>query len=139
MPYDPGLVQPMRDEMTVNGFTELRTREDVKSALTSHDGTVLVFVNSVCGCAAGQARPGVLLAAHHAEKKPDMLTTVFAGQDQEATESVRSYFTGFMPSSPSVALLKDGKLTFMMERSFIETRNAPMIAEELIKAFDLHC
>ena len=138
MRYDPRLVQPMRDELTRAGFEELRTPEAVDSVLTQSQGTVLVVVNSVCGCAAGRARPGVLLALKHASK-PQRLTTVFAGMDVEATQRARSYFTGYPPSSPQIALLKDGKLVFMLERHQIEGRTADDIAQDLTSAFDRYC
>lgn len=137
MRYDPQLVQPMRDELTVLGFEELTTPEAVDEALQS-DGTVLVVVNSVCGCAAGKARPGVRLATLH-EVVPDRLTTVFAGMEIEATTAARRYFAGYPPSSPQIGLLKNGKLVFLMERHDIEGRDANEIAERLVEAFDEHC
>ena len=138
MRYDPRLVQPMRDELTKIGFEELQTAGAVDSALTSPSGTVLVVVNSVCGCAAGRARPGLTLALQEGPR-PDRLTTVFAGMDTEATERAREYFTGYGPSSPSVALFKDGHLVHMMERRDIEGRDADEIAEVLRTAFVRHC
>jgi putative YphP/YqiW family bacilliredoxin len=135
--YDPILVQPMREELTRIGIKELRTPEEVAKALPAK-GTVLVVVNSVCGCAAGQARPGVALALTHS-KKPQFLYTVFAGQDGAATAKAREHFTGQPPSSPSVALLKDGKLAFMLHRSDIENRTAQQVAAKLREAFDAHC
>jgi putative YphP/YqiW family bacilliredoxin len=138
MRYDPRLVQPMRDELTRAGFEELRTPEAVDSVLTQSQGTVLVVVNSVCGCAAGRARPGVLLALKH-PSKPQRLTTVFAGMDVEATQRARSYFTGYGPSSPSIALFRDGGLVHMMERRDIEGREADQIASLLRAAFDQYC
>ena len=136
MPYDPQFVQPMRDEMTVNGFRELFTAEEVESTLSAQEDSVLLVVNSVCGCAAGQARPGVFLSLLESEHKPDSLVTVFAGQDTEATEKARTYITGYPPSSPSIALFKDGELVFMMERMHIENRNAEMVADILKDAFE---
>lgn len=127
----------MRDELTRLGMIELRTTEQVDNTL-SKEGTVMVVVNSVCGCAAGKARPGIALALEHSVK-PDVLATVFAGADVEATERARSYFTGYPPSSPAVALLKDGKLIYLMERHQIENQEAPAIARELTDAFEKHC
>ena len=137
MRYDPNMVQPMREELTTVGFEELLTSEQVESALQS-EGTVLVVVNSVCGCAAGTARPGVRLAVLH-DVVPDKLTTVFAGMEMEATERARAFFTGYPPSSPQIGLLKHGKLVFLMERHDIEGREANDIAERLVAAFDQHC
>jgi putative YphP/YqiW family bacilliredoxin len=135
--YPDFFIAPMRDELTRLGMIELRTTEQVDNTL-SKEGTVMVVVNSVCGCAAGKARPGVALALEHGVK-PDVLATVFAGADVEATERARSYFTGYPPSSPAVALLKDGKLIYLMERHQIENQEAPAIARELTDAFDKHC
>jgi putative YphP/YqiW family bacilliredoxin len=132
------MFQQMRDELTSVGFRELLTREAVKEALDQAKGTVLVFVNSVCGCAGGVARPGVAKAIQHSVR-PDHLYTVFAGQDKEATEEARTYFTGYPPSSPSIALLKDGKLVYMMERHQIEGRDADAVANDLIQAFEQYC
>ncbi len=134
MPYDPMLVQPMREELTKLGVEELLTATDVDAAL-SRPGTTMVVVNSVCGCAAGGARPGVAKALQH-EKKPDHVVTVFAGQDLEATERARSYFTGMPPSSPAVALMRDGQLVGFMPRHHIEGRSPEMIAASLTSAFD---
>lgn len=134
MPYDPMLVQPMREELTKLGVQELLTPSDVDAAM-SRPGTTMVVVNSVCGCAAGGARPGVAKALQH-EKKPDHVVTVFAGQDLEATERARSYFTGMPPSSPAVALLRDGQLVGFMPRHHIEGRSPEMIAASLTSAFD---
>jgi putative YphP/YqiW family bacilliredoxin len=128
----------MRDELTRAGFEELRTPEAVDAAV-SHAGTVLLVVNSVCGCAAGRARPGVLLALREAARRPDHLATVFAGMDVEATERARNHLTGYPPSSPSVALFRDGRLVHMMQRRDIENRDAPQIAELLREAFAAHC
>ena len=135
--YPEFFIAPMRDELTRLGMIELRSAEQVDNTL-SKEGTVMVVVNSVCGCAAGKARPGVALALDHSVK-PDVLATVFAGADVEATERARSYFTGYPPSSPAVALLKDGKLIYLMERHQIENQEAPTIARELMAAFDKHC
>jgi len=135
--YDPTLIQPMREELTRIGFKELRTPEEVAKALPG-TGTALVVVNSVCGCAAGQARPGAALALEHAVK-PKALYTVFAGQDGAATAKAREVFTGQPPSSPSMVLLKDGKVAFMMHRSDIENRSAEQVAAKLREAFDAHC
>lgn len=134
MPYDPMLVQPMREELTSLGIEELLTAADVDAAM-SRPGTTMVVVNSVCGCAAGGARPGVALALKHT-KRPDHIVTVFAGQDLEATERVRSYFTGMPPSSPAVALMRDGQLVGFMPRHHIEGRSPDMIAASLTSAFD---
>lgn len=136
--YDPQLVQPMRDELTRLGVRELRTAEEVDATLQHQHGTILVVVNSVCGCAAGAARPAVTLALKHA-KKPDLLTTVFAGQDKEATEQARTYFHGYAPSSPSIALFKEGEVVHMVQRRDIEGKSAEQIATGLIAAFDKFC
>jgi putative YphP/YqiW family bacilliredoxin len=136
--YDPDAVKPMRDELVQVGVRELRTPEDVDAALGSAKGTTLLVVNSVCGCAAGGARPGVMLALQNA-RIPDHLTTVFAGQDRAATERARSHLKGYPPSSPSIALLKDGKVAAMLERHQIEGRHPLEIAEALKRAFDEHC
>ena len=138
MPYPEIMIRPMREELTRLGAEELRTAEDVDHALAEQKGTLMVVVNSICGCAAGKARPGVALALNHGVR-PDRVATVFAGADIEATEKARSYFTGYPPSSPSIALLKDGRLVYMMERRQIEGRGPDQIAEELRKAFDEHC
>ncbi len=137
MRYDPKMVQPMREELTSLGFEELMTPEDVDGALGA-EGVVMVVVNSVCGCAAGKARPGVRLAVQH-EKLPDKLTTVFAGMEMEATDRARSYFTGYPPSSPQIGLLRDGKLVYLLERHDIEGREANDIADKLVEAFDEYC
>ena len=136
--YDESFVAPMREELRRIGFQELRTPEEVDSQLKDQSGTTLVVVNSICGCAAGRARPGVALAVRHAVR-PQHLATVFAGQDRPATERARSYFEGQAPSSPQIALFKDGKLVFMMQRREIEGRDASEIAEHLIQAFDKYC
>jgi putative YphP/YqiW family bacilliredoxin len=132
------VVQPMREELTRVGFRELRTPAEVDAALGGWKGTVLVVVNSICGCAAGRARPAVAQALSH-RVRPEALATVFAGQDNEATAQARSYFTGYPPSSPSIALLRDGKLVYMLERRDIEGRDAFSIAEDLTAAFDRFC
>ena len=138
MMYLEEFVQPMREELTRIGFQELRTPGEVDSALGQSKGTVLVVVNSICGCAAGRARPAVAYALSHAVK-PEKLATVFAGQDQEATAQARSYFTDYPPSSPSIALLRGGKLLYMMERHDIEGRLPEEIAADLTRAFDQFC
>ena len=138
MPYSELMIRPMREELTAIGVEELRTPEQVEQTLNNSEGTVMVVVNSICGCAAGKARPGIARALQH-EVKPDKVATVFAGADIEATEKARSYFTGYPPSSPSIALLKDGKLVWMLERRQIEGRDATQVANELTKAFDEHC
>jgi len=138
MPYPEIMIKPMREDLTRLGVEELRTAEAVDNTVTSSQGTLMVIVNSICGCAAGKARPGVALALQH-ENKPDKVATVFAGADIEATERARSYFTGYGPSSPSIAILKDGQLVYMLERYQIEGRDARQIAGELTKAFDEYC
>lgn len=137
--YDERLVAPIREDLTRVGFTELRTAADVDAALPNSKGTTLCVVNSVCGCSARMARPAVRHALEQAAARPDHLTTVFAGQDAEATERARSYFIGYPPSSPSIALLKDGKLVYFMERWQIESRDAEAIAADLEAAFETHC
>jgi len=136
--YDPRLVQPMREELTRIGFEELRTPEQVDKALKGSSATTLVVVNSVCGCAARNARPAATLALQ-SSKRPARLLTVFAGQDAEATARARSYFTGYPPSSPQMGLFQDGKLVFMLERKNIEGRAAQDIARELVGAFERFC
>jgi putative YphP/YqiW family bacilliredoxin len=138
MPYPEIMIRPMREDLTRLGVEEWRTADAVDTAIPNSEGTLMVIVNSICGCAAGKARPGVALALEHAVK-PDKVATVFAGADIEATEKARSYFTGYGPSSPSIALLKDGKLVYMLERYQIEGRDASQIAGELTKAFDQYC
>ncbi|MGB7922624.1 MAG: BrxA/BrxB family bacilliredoxin [Pyrinomonadaceae bacterium] len=138
MPYPEIMIRPMREELTRLGAEELKTPEQVDEALKNTQGTMMVVVNSICGCAAGKARPGIALALQH-EVKPDRVATVFAGADIEATERARSYFTGYQPSSPSIALLKDGKLVYMMERRQIEGRGPQEIAQELTNAFNQYC
>ncbi|HEX6059929.1 MAG TPA: BrxA/BrxB family bacilliredoxin [Gemmatimonadaceae bacterium] len=136
--YDERFVTPMRQELTRLGVEEMRTPEEVDAKLKDAPGTTLVVVNSVCGCAARNARPAVADALRHSSR-PDHLTTVFAGQDAAATQRARGYFTGYPPSSPQIALLKDGKLVFMLERHQIEGRSAGEIAQDLVRAFDTHC
>ena len=137
MAYPEFMITPMREELTRVGIEETRTPEAVKQAVET-PGTVMVIVNSVCGCAAGKARPGIAMALQN-QVKPDKVITVFAGADIEATTVARNYFTGYAPSSPSVGILKDGKLVYMMERRDIETRFADQICDELVKAFNQHC
>ncbi|HVF40523.1 MAG TPA: BrxA/BrxB family bacilliredoxin [Gemmatimonadaceae bacterium] len=136
--YDERIVTPMRQELTKLGVEEMRTPDEVDAKLRNPKGTTLVVVNSVCGCAARNARPAVARAIQHAVK-PETLTTVFAGQDVSAVQRARSYFTGYPPSSPQIALLKDGKLVFMLERHQIEGRTANEIADDLVGAFDRYC
>jgi putative YphP/YqiW family bacilliredoxin len=136
--YDERFVTPMRQELTRLGIEELRSTDEVDARLRDAKGTTLVVVNSICGCAARMARPAVAMALQHSAK-PDHLTTVFAGQDADATERARGYFTWYAPSSPQIALLKDGKVVFMLERWQIEGRSANHIADDLVEAFDEHC
>ena len=138
MPYPEMMVAPMRQDLTRLGVQELRTPDEVKQALDDTREPTLVVVNSICGCAARNARPAVALALQN-EKKPARLTTVFAGQDVEATAAARGYIHGYPPSSPSIALLKDGDVAFMLERHQIEGRSAEAIAEDLADAFDQYC
>jgi putative YphP/YqiW family bacilliredoxin len=138
MQYPEEFIRPMREELTRLGVEELRTPEAVESAVKDSPGTLMIVVNSVCGCAAGKARPGVALALQH-DVRPDKVATVFAGGDIEATEKARSYFTGYAPSSPSIGLLKNGELVYMMERYQIEGRGPEQIADELKRAFDQCC
>ena len=136
--YPEPMIIPMRQELTRLGVEELRTAADVDATLKDAQGTALVVVNSVCGCAARNARPAIARALQH-EKKPNVVTTVFAGQDHEATDRARSYFTGYAPSSPSIALMRDGKVVYMLERWQIEGRSADEIARDLTGAFDRYC
>jgi bacilliredoxin len=138
MPYPDFFVEPMRLELTRLGVEELRTAEDVDAAVKTTPGVLMLVVNSVCGCAAGKARPGIALALRHTPR-PDRVATVFAGADIEATDCARAYFAGYRPSSPSVGLLRDGKLVFMLERTDIENRTADQIADVLAGAFDRVC
>ena len=139
MPYDERFITPMRQELTRIGVQEMRTAEEVDSTLAESTEPTLLVVNSMCGCAARNARPGVAMALQQAERKPAKLTTVFAGQDLEATARARQYITGYPPSSPSIALLKDGDVAFMLERHQIEGRSAYDIAADLAGAFEQHC
>lgn len=136
--YMADVIQPMRDELTRLGIKELRTPEEVEAHLPNAKGTALVVVNSVCGCAAGNARPAVAKALQH-DVTPDHLFTVFAGQDKEATAKAREYFAPYPPSSPSIALMKDGELVHFIQRHQIEDRTADQIAEDLKAAFDQYC
>lgn len=138
MPYPEIMIRPMREDLTRLGVEELKTADAVDDAVKNSKGTLMVVVNSICGCAAGKARPGVALALQN-DVKPDRVATVFAGADIEATEKARSYFTGYGPSSPSIAILKDGELVYMLERYQIEGRDATQIAGELTQAFNQHC
>lgn len=138
MPYPESFIAPMRAELTRLGVDELRTATDVDDAVTKTSGTLMIVVNSMCGCAAGKARPGIALALRHSTR-PDRVATVFAGADIEATERARTYFTGYRPSSPSIALLRDGQLVWMLERRQIENQGAEQIAAALTGAFDRFC
>lgn len=138
MPYPEALVAPMRNDLVDVGFKELRTAADVDEVLGSEQRTTIVAVNSVCGCAAGAMRPAVAMSLEN-ESRPEVLVTVFAGQDLDATDRAREYFTGYPPSSPSVALMKGGEIVYMMERREIEGRPASDIAESLKAAYDEHC
>jgi putative YphP/YqiW family bacilliredoxin len=138
VPYSELMIHPMREELTRIGVEELRTPEEVQETIEGSKGTVMVVVNSICGCAAGKARPGIARALQHSVR-PDKVGTVFAGADIEATEKARSYFTGYEPSSPSIALLKDAKLVWMLERRQIEGKDATEVANELTQAFDQYC
>ncbi len=135
--YPELMLIPMREELTKAGVQELRNASEVDRAIAA-PGTTMIIVNSVCGCAAGRMRPAVRMALQHASK-PDRVYSVFAGQDREATERARSYFTGYPPSSPSIGILRDGQLIYMMQRSQIETREAAAIAAELTSTFDRLC
>src|SRR5688500_5894659 len=137
MAYPEYLIAPMRGEMTAMGARELRTAEAVDDTVKNSSGVVMMVVNSVCGCAAGKARPGIARALQH-QNRPDVLATVFAGADIEATDRARQYFSGYAPSSPSIGLLRDGKLVYMMERSQIESRSADMSAAAVTKALEQH-
>ena len=137
MPYPEILIKPMRDELTQIGVQETRTPDEVDAAV-KQPGTVMIIVNSVCGCAAGKARPGIAMALKN-RTLPDRIVTVFAGGDIEATDHARGYFKGYPPSSPSVGLLRDGELVYILQRHQIEGREAPQIASELTAAFDRYC
>lgn len=137
--YPEQLVAPMREDLTSVGFTEFKTSDEVDQHLKDHKGTTLIVINSVCGCAAGAARPGVKWAIQQSAKKPDFLATVFAGVDTDAVAKTREYTLPYPPSSPSIALFKDGELVHFVERHHIEGRNAQMIGEHLIEVFDEYC
>ena len=137
--YPEQLVAPMRTDLTSAGFTELKTSEEVENNLSDQKGTTLLVINSVCGCAAGAARPGIKWALQHAEKKPNSLTTVFAGVDKDAVAKAREFTLPYPPSSPSIALFKDGELVHFVERHHIEGRNAQMIGEHLVEVFEEYC
>lgn len=136
--YPAQIVIPMKEELTDNGFTELLTPSDVDAAV-SQPGTTLVVINSVCGCSAGSARPGALMAVHNSAKRPDHVTTTFAGFDLDAVRRLREHLLPYPPSSPAIALFKDGQLVHFIERHMIEGRPAQMIAQNLIGAFEEHC
>ena len=136
--YPEEIVIPMKEELTENGFVEMLTATDVDTKLAD-EGTTLVVINSVCGCSAGTARPGVLLAVHNSAKKPDNLATSFAGFDVDAVKKIREHLLPYPPSSPAIALFKNGQLVHFIERHNIEGRSAQMIAENLIGAFDQYC
>src|ERR1044072_6630052 len=138
MPYPEIMIRPMREDLTRLGVEELRTADAVDETVRKSQGKLVAVITSICGYAAGTARPGVPLALQHSGK-PDKVATVFAGADIEATDRARSYFTGYGPSSPSIAILKDGELVYMLERYQIEGRDATQIAGELTKAFDKYC
>ncbi len=138
MPYPESFIGPMREELTRLGVQELKTASDVDAFVGEKDKTVMVVVNSMCGCAAGKARPGIAMALKH-EARPDRVGTVFAGGDLEATDRARGYFTGYPPSSPSIAILRDGELLYMLERRQIENQSAEAIARNLTDAFDRLC
>lgn len=137
--YPEQLVAPMRTDLTTAGFKELKTSADVESTLKDQKGTTLVVINSVCGCAAGAARPGIKWALQNSSKKPDNLTTVFAGVDKEAVAKAREYTLPYPPSSPAIALFKDGELVHFVERHHIEGRNAQMIGQHLVEVFEEYC
>lgn len=139
MPYPEQICAPMRSDLTNAGFEELTSPEAVDQIIPTSKGSLLLVINSVCGCAAGTARPGVKLSLQKSEKRPDKLVTVFAGQDLEATQQARKYTLPYPPSSPSIALFKDGKLVHFVERHHIEGRSAEMIAENLTTAFEEYC
>jgi putative YphP/YqiW family bacilliredoxin len=139
MPYPEMMIHGMRAELAQLDIEETKTPEAVTEAVTNTDGTVMVVVNSVCGCAAGGVRPGIAMALQHSDAKPDKAITVFAGADIDATEKAREYFTGYQPSSPAIAFLKNGELVGMFERRDLEGRPPQMIAEALVDAFNEHC
>jgi putative YphP/YqiW family bacilliredoxin len=137
--YPEQLVAPMRTDLTSAGFKELKTAEQVESELKDQKGTTLLVINSVCGCAAGAARPGIKWALQNSEKKPSTLATVFAGVDKEAVAKAREYTLPYPPSSPAIALFKDGELVHFVERHHIEGRNAQMIGQHLVEVFEEYC
>jgi putative YphP/YqiW family bacilliredoxin len=137
--YPEQLVAPMRSDLTSAGFTELKTSEEVEKKLQNQTGTTLLVINSVCGCAAGAARPGVKWALDHSDKKPNSLATVFAGVDKDAVARAREFTLPYPPSSPSIALFKDGELVHFIERHHIEGRNAQMIGQHLVEVFEEYC
>jgi putative YphP/YqiW family bacilliredoxin len=137
--YPEQLVAPMRNDLTTAGFKELKTSQDVDSTLKDQKGTTLLVINSVCGCAAGAARPGIKWALQNSNKKPNELTTVFAGVDKEAVAKAREYTLPYPPSSPAIALFKDGELVHFVERHHIEGRNAQMIGQHLVEVFEEYC
>lgn len=139
MPYPEIMIHGMRAELAQLGFEETKTPEAVKEAVENTEGTVMVVVNSVCGCAAGGVRPGIAMALEHSEAKPDKAITVFAGADIDATDTARDYFEGYPPSSPSIGFLKNGKLIHLFERKDLEGRHPAMIAETLVNAFNAYC
>jgi putative YphP/YqiW family bacilliredoxin len=139
MPYSEMMVKPMREELTSVGVQELRTAQDVDAFMADKSGTALLVVNSVCGCAAGMARPGIRQALQHGGKRPDRVATVFAGQDLEATARARSYIADIPPSSPSIAFFKDGELVYFIPRHRIEGRDANAVAGDLVTVFEEHC
>lgn len=137
--YPEQLVAPMRSDLTSAGFQEFKTPEEVENHLSNQQGTMLLVINSVCGCAAGAARPGVKWALQNTDKKPDQLATVFAGVDKDAVAKAREFTLPYPPSSPSIALFKDGELVHFVERHHIEGRNAQMIGEHLLEVFEEYC
>ncbi|MBE7515430.1 MAG: BrxA/BrxB family bacilliredoxin [Chloracidobacterium sp.] len=139
MPYPEAMIHGMRQELSALGIEETKTPDAVEAAIRETEGTVMIVVNSVCGCAAGGVRPGIAMAMQHAENKPDRSITVFAGADIDATEAARGHFEGYMPSSPSIGILKDGQLVQMFERRDLEGRHPAMIAQTLMEAFDKYC
>ena len=138
MPYPEMMIAPMRENLTHIGFQELRTRQEVDAVLGGEKRTTLLVVNSVCGCSAGAARPAIHMSLQH-ENRPEVLATVFAGQDTDATERARDYIVGYPPSSPSVALFRNGELVWVLERQQIQGRSSQQIAEDLKQAYDEHC
>lgn len=139
MPYPEMMIYGMRAELAGLGIEETKTTEAVEDAVKNTDGTLMVVVNSVCGCAAGGVRPGIAMALEHSEQKPDKSITVFAGADIDATDTAREYFSGYMPSSPSIGFLKNGELVEMFERRDLEGRPPQVIAQALVEAFGKHC